>query len=47
MQTPCNHKFHKDCLKRWMLMKLECPACRAILPRIEVEEDNSSDEEGG
>ena len=28
-------------------MKLECPACRARLPKIEEEEDNSSDDEGG
>ncbi len=32
MNTPCNHKFHQECLGQWMEVKLECPTCRAPLP---------------
>eukprot|EP00003_Mantamonas_plastica_P012171 TRINITY_DN2212_c2_g1_i4.p1 TRINITY_DN2212_c2_g1~~TRINITY_DN2212_c2_g1_i4.p1 ORF type:complete len:356 (+),score=97.75 TRINITY_DN2212_c2_g1_i4:101-1168(+) len=34
MLTPCDHLFHKDCLERWMDIKLECPTCRAVLEPI-------------
>lgn len=34
MNTPCNHKFHEECLAQWMEVKLECPTCRAILPPL-------------
>ena len=32
MLTPCKHKFHEECLKEWMHVKLECPTCRSELP---------------
>ena len=24
----CNHKFHKQCLNKWLKEKFECPTCR-------------------
>eukprot|EP01055_Gregarina_sp_Pseudo9_P005594 Gregarina_sp_Pseudo_9__5593@NODE_75_length_4573_cov_6_198721_g69_i0_p2_GENE_NODE_75_length_4573_cov_6_198721_g69_i0NODE_75_length_4573_cov_6_198721_g69_i0_p2_ORF_typecomplete_len659_score90_67zfRING_2/PF13639_6/1e10zfC3HC4_2/PF13923_6/2_2e03zfC3HC4_2/PF13923_6/1_3e08zfrbx1/PF12678_7/3e08zfC3HC4_3/PF13920_6/4_8e08zfRING_5/PF14634_6/5_4e07zfANAPC11/PF12861_7/3_3e06DUF2921/PF11145_8/6_8e06ProkRING_4/PF14447_6/1_4e05FANCL_C/PF11793_8/0_00079zfC3HC4/PF00097_25/0_00062zfRING_11/PF17123_5/0_00076Zn_rib len=30
--TPCEHFFHKECLIKWMDVKLECPTCRRPLP---------------
>lgn len=30
--TPCDHRFHKACLERWMDVKMECPTCRMSLP---------------
>ncbi|CAD8112053.1 unnamed protein product [Paramecium primaurelia] len=24
----CNHYFHDDCIKEWVLRKAECPTCR-------------------
>ncbi|TNV71752.1 hypothetical protein FGO68_gene2210 [Halteria grandinella] len=35
MKTPCNHKYHVQCLKKWMEVRLECPACRQQLPILE------------
>lgn len=30
--TPCDHTFHRECLQRWLEVKMECPTCRAPLP---------------
>ncbi|QDZ17873.1 RING-type domain-containing protein [Chloropicon primus] len=35
MVTPCNHFFHKECLERWLKVKMECPTCRRKLPPAE------------
>jgi len=35
MKTPCNHKYHVACLKKWMEVRLECPACRQQIPVLE------------
>jgi len=32
--TPCDHRFHRQCLEQWMDIKMECPTCRAELPPI-------------
>ncbi len=29
--TPCNHKFHHDCIKKWFDKKDDCPLCKEIL----------------
>lgn len=34
MVTPCNHFFHRECLERWMEVKMECPTCRGALPPL-------------
>ena len=34
MVTPCAHFFHKECLERWMEVKMECPTCRGALPPL-------------
>lgn len=34
MLTPCNHLFHRDCLRQWLLQKHQCPTCRATLPPV-------------
>eukprot|EP00347_Sterkiella_histriomuscorum_P000980 403373792 len=35
MRTPCNHKYHVQCLTKWMDIRLECPSCRQQIPIIE------------
>ena len=32
MVAPCHHRFHEHCLQRWMMVKMECPTCRRVLP---------------
>jgi hypothetical protein len=32
METPCNHSFHEECLKKWLDVRLICPCCRLSLP---------------
>lgn len=32
METPCGHKYHKECLTKWMDNNLVCPNCRASIP---------------
>ncbi|CAD8125750.1 unnamed protein product [Paramecium sonneborni] len=27
----CNHYFHNECIKEWVLIKAECPTCRDII----------------
>jgi hypothetical protein len=38
MKTPCNHKYHVVCLKKWMEIRLECPSCRQVIPAIEEDD---------
>ncbi|CDW79697.1 ring-finger-containing ubiquitin ligase [Stylonychia lemnae] len=38
MKTPCNHKYHVQCLKKWMEIRLECPSCRQVIPELEDDE---------
>jgi len=35
MITPCGHKYHIPCLKRWIEIKMECPTCRKSIPPVE------------
>lgn len=32
--TPCNHKFHKECIMKWCNVKTTCPMCRECLVNI-------------
>jgi len=32
IKLPCNHYFHSDCVKPWLLQRNSCPTCRFELP---------------
>ena len=34
LHAPCGHRFHSDCLGRWLDLKPDCPTCRAHLPPV-------------
>ena len=38
--SPCNHYFHKRCIRKWLLIKATCPYCngRLDLPHLETKE---------
>jgi hypothetical protein len=35
MITPCKHVFHTECLQSWVVIRLECPVCKQVLPYVE------------
>ena len=45
VETPCTHVFHVDCLKQWMVNKIECPICREDIEQT-YEEVVSSEDDG-
>lgn len=38
---PCNHHFHKDCIRPWLLEKQTCPLCKLDLINY-IEESTAS-----
>uniref|UniRef100_A0A5K0VDB2 RING-type domain-containing protein n=1 Tax=Nymphaea colorata TaxID=210225 RepID=A0A5K0VDB2_9MAGN len=39
-ETPCRHRYHKDCIDKWFENHSTCPVCRFQMPL--VEENNSA-----
>lgn len=45
---PCNHLFHKECLKDWVAENYKCPVCRGEIAKYKVDledDENEEDEE--
>ncbi|KAF8668837.1 hypothetical protein HU200_052038 [Digitaria exilis] len=45
-EMPCGHRFHGECLERWLGVHGNCPTCRHELPPAK-EEDSAAAAEGG
>lgn len=45
-EMPCGHRFHGECLERWLGVHGNCPVCRRELPPAK-EEDAAAAAEGG
>ncbi|KAK7307100.1 hypothetical protein VNO77_39862 [Canavalia gladiata] len=43
-EMPCKHRFHSNCIEKWLGIHGNCPVCRYEMP---VEEGKKKDEEGG
>ncbi|XP_027361698.1 E3 ubiquitin-protein ligase MPSR1 [Abrus precatorius] len=43
-EMPCKHRFHHNCIEKWLGIHGSCPVCRYDMP---VDEGKKRDEEGG
>ncbi|XP_047062449.1 E3 ubiquitin-protein ligase RING1-like [Lolium rigidum] len=49
-EMPCGHRFHGECLDRWLGVHGSCPVCRSELPKPDpaaAEEEQQQSGDGG
>ncbi|KAG5624252.1 hypothetical protein H5410_009470 [Solanum commersonii] len=37
-ETPCKHRYHSKCIKRWLEIRGSCPVCRYKMPSVDLVE---------
>ncbi|XLR23319.1 hypothetical protein S83_051219 [Arachis hypogaea] len=45
-EMPCKHRFHPNCIEKWLGMHGTCPVCRYEMPVEEKDEGKKRDSEG-
>uniref|UniRef100_A0ACD5UK45 Uncharacterized protein n=1 Tax=Avena sativa TaxID=4498 RepID=A0ACD5UK45_AVESA len=46
-EMPCGHRFHGECLDRWLGVHGSCPVCRSELPKADPAAEEEQQDGGG